>query len=261
MKLIYGCWLILIIALAACRKSDAENKPEKQKPISSIQETYLGVTTTYFLTYNDVGQLSAYESEDKKFKAEYRYERRKPQWIRFKKDTVTYELRLPYDTNGVPGNGTLTIILKSGKVIEEPIVVTKTADEIKLSFFNNLYTCLIRDENLISASFNAWYFKRTINIAYGADPGCTFGTNTIVPKGEMNNPLTPDSDLYTSIFHMLLSAFSKNNVLSMNSGLYTRSFQYTKDERGRVSSSTIQISKKVEDGNQVLDSKRITYRY
>ena len=261
MKSITCCGLVLLLALASCKKSGTSEEPKDQKTIKSIQENYLGTTTPYVLTYNNLEQLVAYESLDKKFKAQYRYEQGKPKWISYKKDTVTYELLLNYAANEALENSTFTTTWASGKIKEEPITVTTTGGEIKLSFFNDIYSCIIQNNNLIHASFDAWYFKRKVNLSYGAEPGPVFGTGMILPDGELNHPLLPSSDLFTSIFHMLLSAFSRNNITAVNSDLYTRSIRYAKDETGRVTAAAIHISKKLEDRIEVLDSKLITYHY
>lgn len=251
---------ICLMVFAACQKPIPSEEGKQSKTITSVQETYQGKTARFFLTYNNLKRLSVYESEDKKFKAQYRYEHGKPQWISFKMDTITYELVLNYTDAGM-GNSLLRVSWENGKIKEEPIAVTNSDGEVELHFFNGLYSCLLKNENLINASFHAWYYKRKLNINYGTDPGPTFGMNTILPKGELNNPLVPDSQIYTTIFHMLLSAFSKNRVMSINSDLYNRTFEYEKDQNGRISSVVINAVKIVEGGYEALDAKRITYSY
>jgi hypothetical protein len=261
MRVIQSFFLVVLFSMAACKKSRPAEGTIYSNRISSIQEEYQGTSTRYILTYDDKEQLSSYKSEDGSLAVQYTYEDSKPASISYILDTITYQLSLHYNSGGLPGYGLFKTQKRNGTIREDSITVSKNYDEIKLSFFNGVYSCTLKDSNLINVEFLTWFFKRRFIITYGEERKPSFATNVVIPKDESINPFFTADDRYTVILRMLLSAFSKNNIVSVESELFTRSFSYKKDEAGRISSETIRVSKKTESGTEHVGTKMITYYY
>lgn len=261
MKAVQFFFLALMIAVTACKKSKPIEDTVAPGKVKSIQESYQGKDNRYFLDYNNKGQLNVYESDDKKLQVRYEYDGDKPQKLFYKLDTVRYELSFSYNSSGITERGLMTTRWKSGKLKEDSILITKNDDGLSLSFFNGVYACTVKNGNLISAEFRTWFFKRKLTVTYGANQANVYASNLVFPTDELFNPLFPSDSRYAIIVHMLLSAFSKNDVLSVESEMYTRTFNYARDAAGKTSSVTIQVNRKSDNGPQFIGSKLIRYYY
>lgn len=252
--------LVMTFLIVACRKSGSNEETIFLNKARSVQEQYLGTNTRYTLTYNGQEQLSGCKNEDGSLVMYYAYDNTKPQYISYVLDTITYQLSLHYNSDGTLADGLLTTQRQNGTTSKDTILVLKNNDEIRLSFFNGVYSCTVKNGNLINAEFNTWFFKRKLTLTYGEERKYSFVTNVAMP-GEIINPAFPTDDRYAPILHMLLSAFSKNNLASVESELFTRSFSFEKDAAGRISSESIRISKKREGGAEYIGTKMVTYYY
>lgn len=260
MRAIQFLFLVMTFLIVSCKKSRYNKEAIFSNKVRSVQEQYLGTNTRYTLTYNNQEQLSACKNEDGSLVLNYTYDNTKPQSVSYVLDTITYQLSLHYNSDGTPGGGLFTTLRQNGTTSKDTILVLKNNDEIRLSFFNGVYSCTVKNGNLINAEYHTWFFKRKLNLTYGEERKNSFVTNVAMPR-EIINPALPTDDRYAPILHMLLSAFSKNNLASVESELFTRSFSYEKDAAGRISSGSIRISKKSESGVEYIGTKLITYHY
>lgn len=255
--------LLLICGITACgKKKNAQPQKQDEKPgkVQTVTESYNGTNSTYLLTYNTANQLQAYQNQNNTEKFDYTYEGKRINTITYQNNGKTYSMVLSYSDAGKVVSGFFTSAAGGNNPSVLNFTCTQEGDATLIKTYNDLFTLTVKNDNLVNAEFNAWYYKRKITFTYGTEPGILYGTNLYLPNEELKNPLLPQSQIMNVMVQMALQVFAKNNLVSVQSAMYNRTINYMKDANGNVINSFTKIDKLEEDAT-ITSQKQITYTY
>lgn len=266
MKLYYKAIILLLICTAtACgkkKRSEPQKQSEKPSQLNSITETYDGQSTTYLLSYTSANKLKSYQKQGDSEKFNYTYEGNRINSITYDSNGKAYGMILTYSAEGKVTSGMFTAGtpgVNDASTLD--LTCTQNGDETLIKAYDGLFTLTVKNDNLLSAEFSSWYYKRKITFTYGTEPGILYGTNCYLPNAEITNPFTPQSQVMRIVTQMALQVFSKNNLTGVRSSMYNRTINYAKDGNGNVVNSFTKIDRMDGDVVTATSQKQIVYSY